>query len=175
MLQISVSRWNGRGGERREGGLRVEHLALALTGLCVDFVLEESVVGADLWVEGTWEELAAHVVLWCVDALLAAVLWLLPWVLWWLWVGRWLGWGGGAGDDWGGAVWWGDHVGLVVAVAGGDDDLEVLALLALVGGQGCVDVGAEEEALECGHGRWVTMVLSVLEPMFGGMRTSYGQ
>lgn len=60
----------------------IEHLALLLASSLVGLVLENRIVGADLWVEGSWNESGTHVLSWGIDGSAAAVLGFAPWVGW---------------------------------------------------------------------------------------------
>lgn len=92
-----------------------------------------SVGSADAWVVWTWEELGAEVVGTGIDGLARAV--------------RRSGVARRGVRD--------GVVGLLVAVGARDDDLELLAPLAGVGGCGSLNAGAPESALVVGDGGWV--------------------
>lgn len=161
--------------------IRIEHLALLRHALgLVRGVLSEGVVAADLRVERSREEFAAEPVSRRVDCLAVAVVRFVPGVLGvGSGFGVFGGAGrsvfclrGGAGRESGrcssgcccggtgcggggrharGDVGRRDDVGLVVAVRGRDDDVELLAVLALVCCHGAINVGSPQGALEAGH------------------------
>lgn len=117
--------------------VRIEELHLLVRTVRRTLLLRK--VAADEWVKWSWEEASSEPELRCVDGLGLEVCWLRR--------GRWNGWRRG-------------NVGLVVAVRGGDDDLELLAILALVRSGRGVDVAAPECALEGGHRVWVRAVVA---------------
>lgn len=125
--------------------VRVEHVAgsvrpetLELSGSLVGRVLGNSVVGAELGVERTGEELAAHPVVGCVDGLALAVGGRRP-------ASTVVGVGTRRSSR-------NSDVGLVPAGRASDDNLELLAHLTNVGGRGSIKVGTPESALVRGHG-----------------------
>lgn len=129
----------------------VEHVARSVVGETLGLslglvlsVLRNGVVAAELSVEGTREELAAHPVVGSVDGLAAAGGTSAP--------ASTVGAGSGAGRD--------GNVGLVISVRASDDNLELLAALAHVGGGGSIKVGAPESALVAGHGSRVGAVVT---------------
>lgn len=141
--------------------VRVEHLArseAALAGLdggvAVEGVLLNGVVGADLGVERAGDELAAHVVLGGGDGLGAAVLAGLQGGLLGAGVASGLSGrdnrgrnGGSAGRSIRDRAGRSSDVGLVVGIGTSDDSLELLAVVALVGGQISGEGRAPESAL----------------------------
>lgn len=61
---------------------------------------------------------------------------------------------GGQVEEWDGHTW-GDERSLVVAVGAGDDDVELLAVLAYVSGGLLGDGGTPESTLDVGDRWWV--------------------